>query len=748
MKIRTDFVTNSSSSSFITMRVKSRRMQNLLELETASELNEMIDEAIDVAYEEFENSEIPFVFDYASVSGYLLFMLENAGEIFEDEFDEDELNDGDLQSVEIDHAEFDDGSYGPFEYVRINKKKKLTIFVEETYDEDAYKGEDISGMEFYFVGGMDEFGDKEAIIDFINTHGGSITETITEKTRYAICGDIKKNTAELKTIREACIPILSEDAFRYRYMDETPYDDIYGMAYEVGFEDVTVLEWFEKYGLGEVTIEFWRDNQWTAKNDPPHDSVFLDEIKDKIFVLTGFDDATEAKYVKIIEDSGGIVKSSTVLKTNYLVYNPAYDHETVKLKRAKEHIAQGKDIVILTEDEFIKKLESDNKSTSKVYVGHPVFGRGVVTDVDDNIITVCFDDVGVKVLAKNIAPLKQLSEGEEYFVNYDAAQSDKGFGSDHTSGNSAEQHAINRKEFVFPEIKKTDIAGRRFCTLLMNEEVDQQLKEYLESKHAELSEDITNPGVSLICGKNEATILRKANAFGLVKPIEAAIYEIGDFISENRGLGTVEFGSYPTEKDGNDQPIKWNVIYQDNDRILLLSAYGIDARKYASRKKDSTWESSELRQWLNSEFYDRAFSEEEKVFIEKTVLDNDLNSETENLIGNQTTDHVFLLSTVEAERYLSKSERWIQPTPYALSRGAYIDDKTGNSWWWLRNPGHTLTQAACVYSGGGVYSYGYDVDYAHCTICPAIWLKLPQPNRFVTELPRKNICDNRESLSV
>ena len=63
-------------------------------------------------------------------------MLQTAGEIDEG-IEADELTDGDLQSVEIDHAEFDDGSYGPFEYVRINNKKKLTIRVEETYDDDV-----------------------------------------------------------------------------------------------------------------------------------------------------------------------------------------------------------------------------------------------------------------------------------------------------------------------------------------------------------------------------------------------------------------------------------------------------------------------------------------------------------------------------------------------------------------------------------------------------------------------------------
>ena len=91
----------------------------------------------------------------------------------------------------------------------------------------------------------------------------------------------------------------------------------------------------------------------------PSDSSTIHEwMKDKIFVLTGFSDESEVKYTELIEKSGGTVKSSTVLKTNYLVYNPDYDHETVKLKRAKELSAQGKDIMILTEEEFLRKIET------------------------------------------------------------------------------------------------------------------------------------------------------------------------------------------------------------------------------------------------------------------------------------------------------------------------------------------------------------------------------------------------------
>ena len=72
----------------------------------------------------------------------------------------------------------------------------------------------------------------------------------------------------------------------------------------------------------------------------------------KIFVLTGFTDSEEKKMTKKIVSCGGIVKSSTVLNTDYVIRNPAYDHETTKLRRAKELISSGSHITILTGEEF------------------------------------------------------------------------------------------------------------------------------------------------------------------------------------------------------------------------------------------------------------------------------------------------------------------------------------------------------------------------------------------------------------
>ena len=82
------------------------------------------------------------------------------------------------------------------------------------------------------------------------------------------------------------------------------------------------------------------------------------EFKDKIFVLTGFY-AAEEDFVRLIEELGGIVKNSTVLKTDYLLYNGKDGIGTKKYSRAVELNQQGKNIAILTGDEFLKMVDGD-----------------------------------------------------------------------------------------------------------------------------------------------------------------------------------------------------------------------------------------------------------------------------------------------------------------------------------------------------------------------------------------------------
>ena len=76
----------------------------------------------------------------------------------------------------------------------------------------------------------------------------------------------------------------------------------------------------------------------------------------KIFVHTGLTKKEERAFEGLIIANGGIIKSSTVLKTDYLVYNADYDHETTKLRKAKELISEGKNIILMTYVDFLKKI--------------------------------------------------------------------------------------------------------------------------------------------------------------------------------------------------------------------------------------------------------------------------------------------------------------------------------------------------------------------------------------------------------
>lgn len=81
-------------------------------------------------------------------------------------------------------------------------------------------------------------------------------------------------------------------------------------------------------------------------------------IKDKVFVHTGLGSQEESEFDSFIFENGGTVRKSTVLNTDYLIYNADYDHETVKLRKARELKEKGSGIEILTTEEWKKLIDS------------------------------------------------------------------------------------------------------------------------------------------------------------------------------------------------------------------------------------------------------------------------------------------------------------------------------------------------------------------------------------------------------
>ena len=190
----------------------------------------------------------------------------------------------------------------------------------------------------------------------------------------------------------------------------------------------------------------------------------------------------------------------------------------------------------------------------------------------------------------------------------------------------------------------------------------------------------------------------------------------------------ITLGQY--EQDGNlnngAEAIEWQVLAVEEGRALVISKYGLDAKPYNEKRTSVTWETCTLRTWLNGEFYNSAFSEEEKVQIQEVRVKNPKNPTYRTKGGDNTTDRIFLLSIEEAIRYFADNEgRKCQPTTYAKNNGAYLSESAGGmTWWWLRSPGADGNYAAVITTDLDVYTPGRNVNYTAGSVRPAFWLNL------------------------
>ena len=205
---------------------------------------------------------------------------------------------------------------------------------------------------------------------------------------------------------------------------------------------------------------------------------------------------------------------------------------------------------------------------------------------------------------------------------------------------------------------------------------------------------------------------------------------------------TVAFGSYPQGADGEVMPIEWTVLEIDEEGVcLLLCGRILDVKPYNDEYEETTWRKCSLREWLNGEFFDAAFTDEEKAEILLTTVVNDNNVKYITRGGRDTEDHVFILSlgeimdcySITKKQFKNEHEElWCKPTEYAVAQGAvaykaYGDEATaqyeGNGGWWLRSPGCGKDYAAFVNMEGKVLADGYLVDFALNGVRPAIRVK-------------------------
>lgn len=200
---------------------------------------------------------------------------------------------------------------------------------------------------------------------------------------------------------------------------------------------------------------------------------------------------------------------------------------------------------------------------------------------------------------------------------------------------------------------------------------------------------------------------------------------------ENIMVGeTLMLGHYPQGSNGETLPIEWNVLAAEDNRVLVLAKYVLDAQPFHSENEVTRWENCALRQWLNDEFMHAAFSaEEQEVICAPEAAEDPMGDFLWQAFGLETAteaigDRVFLLSMADVNRYFpEEGESGLfcpgasaECTPYAAKK----TDET--PCWWLRSSMPSYPMAHIVSPADSIGASMISADNAQ-GVRPAMWLK-------------------------
>ena len=211
------------------------------------------------------------------------------------------------------------------------------------------------------------------------------------------------------------------------------------------------------------------------------------------------------------------------------------------------------------------------------------------------------------------------------------------------------------------------------------------------------------------------------------------------------------------------EPIVWRIL--DVEKGLIVTNNAIDSQPFSNTiyenskngeyYKDNNaplngtyannYYESSIRKWLTKEddpnsFYNIAFNNEDKEYINTTFVDNQTVDDSQKEYSSfNTNDKVFLLNyqdAINSDYFSNNEDRYISSTDYAKSQNAYKSFSgayTGNGQWLLRTPADKSGLVCEVTYKGTVLNTAYQQDYLNLNnfanntdynIRPAIQLSL------------------------
>ncbi|MBP5311519.1 MAG: hypothetical protein J6112_01640 [Clostridia bacterium] len=211
-----------------------------------------------------------------------------------------------------------------------------------------------------------------------------------------------------------------------------------------------------------------------------------------------------------------------------------------------------------------------------------------------------------------------------------------------------------------------------------------------------------------------------------LKAIEDA--KVGDIIT---------FGSW--DQDGKDggEPVSWIVLCQGVGKTFVLSEKILENQCFKNPTEEdkyptALYKDSDLRTFLNGEFYEGAFTAEEKASILTAKIKSEYKDEHFFELTYETEDKVFPLSREEAARYVCgvgtyifgyPTQRVLDENPYILSSISDVPGVEKAASWWLRDMGTESSKTAAYVYTATYQRKNYDTKvYEKSGVRPAMWI--------------------------
>ena len=190
----------------------------------------------------------------------------------------------------------------------------------------------------------------------------------------------------------------------------------------------------------------------------------------------------------------------------------------------------------------------------------------------------------------------------------------------------------------------------------------------------------------------------------------------------------IKFGKY-----------EWRILDVQDKKAFIITDEIIEKRRLD--EKSSIWASSEIRKYLNGEFFSSFSATDQSKIVLQIIKTNKISKKEQCVcICEYTHDHIFCLSYDEVYRYLSDGTKklekfekvakrdkynWYIEDENSILRQAKFEDK--NYSWWLRSPSYDGSTTARVLSNGNIRILVRHIRHDYISIHgvrPALWLNM------------------------